>query len=277
MAAPLVKLEGVDIVSDTSNLMYPLDLESEQHGYIVRFISTERTPQVLASGKDGSKPSLTYTSYDIKLHVPSAPTATYSTNWEGGSTGMMGEGINRNLLTGDIDDLTSQLKDNLEKSAKQKGLYAGLKAAASVTPELANAAQVNMGITSNDNLKLMFKGVNLRSFSFEYNFLPKNKSEAQEVASIIKAFKYNMMPNVKKDSGLFEYPNEWNISYINPYSDKGSLYLHKFLPAALTDMSVNYGGEGVFATLKNGEPVSTTLSLTFQETTFLTKETAENY
>ena len=42
-------------------------------------------------------------------------------------------------------------------------------------------------------------------------------------------------------------------------------FLHKFKQCFLTDISVNYTAEGVYATYENKEPISMTMDLTFKE------------
>ena len=41
--------------------------------------------------------------------------------------------------------------------------------------------------------------------------------------------------------------------------------MHKFKQCFLTDVSVNYTGEGVYATYENREPISMIMDLTFKE------------
>ena len=58
------------------------------------------------------------------------------------------------------------------------------------------------GQVLNPNLELLFNGVNLRNFSFAFEFFPRNIKEAEEVKQIIRCLKYAMVPD-KDENGLF--------------------------------------------------------------------------
>ena len=115
----------------------------------------------------------------------------------------------------------------------------------------------------NPNKELLFNGVTLRTFQFSFDLAPRDKKEGQTIKNIIRTFKQNM--NAKKTgSGLFiESPNVFQLTYktgSGPHQ-----FLHKFLPTALTQMSVNYTGAGTYATYDDTTPVHMILSLSFQE------------
>jgi hypothetical protein len=60
------------------------------------------------------------------------------------------------------------------------------------------------------------------------------------------------------------------------YKDSPNPYLHKFARCALTDISVEYGGEQ-FVTFEDGSPVEIGMTLTFQELEQMTSEGVERY
>ena len=51
---------------------------------------------------------------------------------------------------------------------------------------------IHQGKVITPKLELMFKGVGRRSFSYEFNFIPKSEKEAIEVEKIVKEFKLQM-------------------------------------------------------------------------------------
>lgn len=122
----------------------------------------------------------------------------------------------------------------------------------------------------NQNVELLFNGVNLRSFKFSFKLTPRGPDEAKQIKLIINTLKRNMAPKLEENQPVFlETPNVFELTY-----KKGNdphPFLHKFKQCALTDMSVNYTGEGVYATYggssKGGEgtPVSMILELGFKE------------
>ena len=118
----------------------------------------------------------------------------------------------------------------------------------------------------NQNVELLFNGVNLRSFKFSFKLTPRSPEEARQILFIINAFKKNMSPKLRGDKNFFlGTPNVFELTY-----KRGNVihpFLHTFKQCVLTDMSVNYTGEGTYATYAGdeGAPVSTVLELGFKE------------
>ena len=129
------------------------------------------------------------------------------------------------------------------------------------------------GVHVDPHFELFFEGVTPREFSFEFKFAPKNGTEADAIQDIIKAFKANAAPVANEGSALFwGYPNMFEIEYWN--AEK----LHKILPCALTNITVNYGASGTNHTYYDGNPIQTDVTLTFKESELLTrKEINEGY
>ena len=120
----------------------------------------------------------------------------------------------------------------------------------------------------NQNMELLFNGVTLRSFKFSFKLTPRGPKEAEQVKLIINAFKRAMAPKLGKGQPIFlETPNVFNLTYKK--GNEKHPFLHTFKQCALTDMSVNYTGEGVYATYggteSGGTPVSMVLELGFKE------------
>lgn len=127
----------------------------------------------------------------------------------------------------------------------------------------------------NPNMELLFSGPTLRQFQFQFKFTPRDDNEAYQVKSIIRSFKTNMAPKIegeesnsgggKSFSGqaFLKTPNIFELHYRK--GNKDHPFLNRFKQCALKDMSVNYTGEGVYASYSDGTPVSMVMSLTFQE------------
>ena len=65
-------------------------------------------------------------------------------------------------------------------------------------------------------------------------------------------------------TGLFlDTPNMFKLRYRK--GNKDHPFLHRFKDCALSDMSVQYTGDNVYATYADGTPVSMILNLTFKE------------
>ena len=121
----------------------------------------------------------------------------------------------------------------------------------------------------NPNMELLFNGPTLRSFNFSFKMTPRSPSEAQECKNIIRSFKSNMAPKTKNTgslggSGMFlKTPNVFELRYKKGNGDHP--FLHKFKQCFLTNVSVNYTGEGVYTTYDDATPVSMQIDLSFKE------------
>lgn len=113
----------------------------------------------------------------------------------------------------------------------------------------------------NPNMELLFNGVTLRTFRFSFKMTPRDSKESEQVRLIIRSLKKNMA--AKPDGTFLKSPNVFDLVYRQGPGDHK--FLHKFKPAALTDMSVNYTGENVYATYHDGTPISISMDLTFKE------------
>jgi hypothetical protein len=113
----------------------------------------------------------------------------------------------------------------------------------------------------NPNMELLFNGVTLRTFRFSFKMTPRDSKESEQVKLIIRSLKKNMA--AKPDGTFLKSPNIFDLVYRQGPGDHK--FLHKFKPAALTDMSVNYTGENVYATYHDGTPISISMDLTFKE------------
>lgn len=118
----------------------------------------------------------------------------------------------------------------------------------------------------NPNMELLFNGVTLRAFKFSFKMTPRSEKEANQIRSIIRTFKQNMAPKTTgstNDKVFLKTPNFFELRYRKGNDDHP--YLHKFKQCALTDISVNYTGENIYATYNDGSPISYIMDLSFRE------------
>ena len=120
----------------------------------------------------------------------------------------------------------------------------------------------------NQNVELLFNGVTLRSFKFSFKFTPRGPKEAQQVGLIINTFKRHMAAKVGGSNSdisknFLGTPNVFELTYKRGANSHP--FLHSFKQCVLTDMSVNYTGEGTYAVYDDSTPVSMVLELGFKE------------
>lgn len=145
------------------------------------------------------------------------------------------------------------------------GAAAGAAAAGGLKAGMAGA-----GIARNPHMATMFEGLDFRSHSFQYKFVPRNKKESDALRDIIYKFKYHMSPSYAAEGHFFNYPEQFDIEF--NHKD----YLFDVGASVLTGFDVSYTGEnGSFFFDNNGAPVSVTISMVFQELTLVTKDRIE--
>jgi hypothetical protein len=203
----------------------------------------------------------------IALYMPNQVGIRYGMQWEEESMGNLiammegGEAL-KNAVTGDL----SKASNTVRSIAANLAISAG-------TPG-AGAIARGGGVAANPRKEQVFKGVDYRSFQFNYQFYPKSSTEANQVMEIIHAFKYHMHPEFKDDKGfLYTYPSEFDIIYYNGGSENNNL--HKHTSCVLKEMNVNYTPQGQFNAFADGTPMQINVDMTFLELALLTKDSID--
>ena len=148
-----------------------------------------------------------------------------------------------------------------------------------VTPEtiLSRAG----GVIANANTELMFSGVKLRQFGFQWRMTPRDEMESHQIRMIIRAFKQWSAPKkiTKLHSGEAEggtvgkagspsyflgTPNIFRLRYMTS-GGRNILGLNKFKPCALTSIQVQYTPDGQWNAYEGGQPISVIMDLRFAE------------
>jgi hypothetical protein len=210
----------------------------------------------------------------IALHIPNTLNISYGMQWEEDSTAGFATAAELGRVLGDtaraiIDSPTKIATAGTEilNGVKKMGPAAtalGLAAA----PSAVGAAA---GLAPNPKKEQMFRGVDFRTFTFDYQFYPRDSQEAVNVLNIIQAFKYHMHPEFKDEGNfLYIYPSEFDIYYYNgPTENKN---IHRHTSCVLTNMNINYTPNGQFTTFADGMPTQINITLSFKELALLTKD-----
>ena len=250
----------------------------------------EYVPPGFETGKDNlklktgtEKNSNQKAKFTIQLPIPANIGDTNQVNWGDDSMNPLvaygSEQIGNALKSGQLQKGIADVYNNTVSTAKEvltKGGGQDLiskyfqsqlvnSLGANTTPEgLLSRAQ---GSVLNPNLELLFSGVNLRSFAFDFDFAPRNSEESNVVKQIIRIFKQSMSPKTGSNTegaGLFiKAPNVFILKYKTGSRDHP--YLNKFKPCALTNMGMNYTGSGSYTTYADKTPVHMKLNLSFTE------------
>ena len=247
------------------------------------------TPEEYRSNSGGGGAGPPAVGAAIVLYMPnSTPAVGNEQSWNTNTfEGPLGA-IKRDLATAAVEasqelgsggDLgLSAIKDDLAaKFEARRGeaggaiRQAGVNAVASFAGANANALMaIQRGEIYNPNVELTYQGPGMRSFSFDYNFIPKNPAETNAVSNIIMTFKKMSAP---KDlgSGMLKVPYVWNIKYMSRGGQNP--YMHAFKKSALLSVVVQYNaGSDMHQSFVDGMPVTTTLQLTFQEVDIILRD-----
>ena len=225
----------------------------------------------------------------IILPMPSNIQDSNSVSYEGGSMntlsanalnsveGLMGANLEK-VIQGQSPYTTTQLEGDNDNpgikgslnnliSGEVKDLILGQLAVQAVNVFGANVTLDQLlarsgGKILNPNMELLFNNVTLRTFRFSFKMTPRDENEATSIKSIIRTLKKNM---AAKTNGKFflQTPNIFELQYKK--GNRPHPFLNLFKPCALSDMSVNYTGENVYATYSDGTPISMVITLTFKE------------
>jgi hypothetical protein len=219
----------------------------------------------------------------IQLPIPSNIGDTNQVNWGDDSLNPLAafgaEQAGNVLKSGDLGKGIVEAFKNVGATAREVAVQGGGQDLISkyFQSKLVNSLGANTspegllsrasGSVLNPNLELLFSGVNLRSFAFDFDFAPRDEKESNVVKEIIRVFKQSMAPRTGSNTegaGLFiKAPNVFLLKYKSGSQEHP--YLNKFKPCALTSMGMNYTGSGSYATYADKTPVHMKLSLSFTE------------
>jgi hypothetical protein len=131
-----------------------------------------------------------------------------------------------------------------------------------------------LGYAFNPQSQVLFQGIDFRTFEMSFTFSPKSAREAQQVQKIIKLFRTYAAPTIVTGAAGFFYtpPGVFNLSFrkdgkINPN-------INKLTDCVLLSVNVNYAPNG-WSSYKDGQPVQTTMDLSFKETVLVDRTKIE--
>lgn len=130
------------------------------------------------------------------------------------------------------------------------------------------------GKAINPNLETLFSSPKIRSFNFQFEFLPQNADDARSIRRIMRFFKQGMLPargsSGESSGDLFLLsPNVFRLSYMNGVNRIRSL--NTFKMCALTGCNINYTPGGTWSAYDDkdavSQPTASTMDLSFSELT----------
>ena len=233
----------------------------------------------------------TYLTTDaIALYMPDTLAYTYSQSYE---TPSMGNEIGGQALAAGKSAIDAYNKggaesagDSLKKSGLEniKEILAKGVGKITASENTAKLFLANTGRVVNPMLEMLYQSPNFRTFNFEFLFYPRDEREALEVQSILERLRFHQAPEILKEGGIaggfLVPPSEFDIRFY--YSGSENPNIPQIATCVLLTMDVNYAPNGWSAYEvpdefkpsigRTGMPTAIQLTLSFQETTYLTKD-----
>ena len=245
--------------------------------------SSDRRQRASRTGIAAKAKTTTRITDSVAIYLPPNVVDTTAATYNDMQTGMLGFAAAGSLdfmkfvNTGDYDSaaktLTAGLSTILGESAR--------KAAAALAETLSGSEggvqlfNRAFGQANNPYLEVLFETMNLRTFTYNFTFAPRNIKERDEVQRIIQLFRFHMAPELQGGQSRFlTLPSEFDIHYM--YQTKPGIasendYYNRIGTCILENCETNYTPDGV-KSFADGSPTKITMGLTFKETDMLTKD-----
>lgn len=250
----------------------------------------------------------------ISLYMPDTLVSSYNSNYDEisltGQFGVAGKAVN--AIADTLEKIGPSAKDgqnwtNILKTAATdapgRALAASL-AGAALPGNLGDLLGASLGVATNPQIQLLYKGVGLREFTLEFLFTPRDAKEARTTKMIVDSFNKFSLPDLASSSGQFLTPPQiFDINFIftgqngvissifqSAFNNIGLGFLNTTNPSqtiangsqakiftipspcVLVNVNADYAPNG-WAAYNDGNPVQTRLTLTFKETQIVTKQT----
>ena len=286
---------------DKFTAQFPQDIQNVPHIAIFRAYKFQRLSR--------QEPSRLDCIGEIILPMPSNLNTAYHAEYATPSIGALFEN-----LVSKVNANSATPADMITKVDADTAIKAGVGVVASNAVEKLGETGATaigaFGVARNPHKIVMYQGSDFRTHSFEYQFTPKNQKESFEITNIIKAFKFymsasygigNLAAGLGKvigddaDAGkkvadftqqataesraFFQYPEVFRITLM-PDGQTDNPHIFQIAECVLEDFKVDYDPQGG-ARYVRGEnnvpaPASVKISMTFKETSLVTKENIRN-
>jgi len=213
----------------------------------------------------------------VALYMPAGINVQYKNGYEVEAAELSGDIFRTGGAMKDAETRTKAFDAFLKGFVGASGVYFKQIASGGLDMlgggDLFRLSTKNIGLAVNPRNEQYYNGPGFRSFSYTFDFYPKNQEEARDVQKIVKLFKYHSSPAMEEAQTagrFFIAPSEFEIHYM--FKDSPNPNLHKISRCVCTDVDVRYGPEAQFSTFDDGQPTTTQLTLGFTELEFITKE-----
>ena len=216
----------------------------------------------------------------INMYMPQDIEGQYGGNWDNqnlsnvaktalGTFGKAAGGDPVQALGDAFEGLGTLTTNALSKGTVVANTISGILGAANFGSLTVNDVfSVTTGQVLNPNTEVLYKGPKMRTFSLNFKMAPRNQNECDKIKKIIETFKYATLPNFggagDENTSFVRVPQIVDVTFMT--GNKPNEWVTQYKPSVITDFNVSYTPDGAWATLPNGAPVATTMSISFNET-----------
>ena len=135
--------------------------------------------------------------------------------------------------------------------------------------DLSRFAQSTAGVVRNPHITSIFDGVKLKAHEFTWRLAPRSLQEAQKMNQMVNYIKQYMHPAIIQGSAGFalDYPYIATVEFANLPKEITPYVNDSFI----TGLTINNSAGGM-AFFKDGQPITTDISIHFQEINIRTRE-----
>lgn len=251
--------------------------------------------QVAAFRGDNNRPNQTPLAdrtkgQSVSLYLPPSLNFADGVQYDNAELGLIGAGVAAGLRSGatGIGQLLQSAYDGANLSSIQslftRGLtsegaqVAALRISSFINQEARGAIETTTGIAINPNRRSSFRGVNIRTFNFEFKLIPTSEAEAREIKNIVRFFRTELYPEASEIisgeqnlSAAYRFPSKFNIRI----TYDGKPIAMKFLPCFLQQFQVTYNPTAGMSFHRGGDFQETNIALTFVEERTLSRQDIE--
>jgi hypothetical protein len=239
------------------------------------------------AGFSSVMPTTTRITDSIALYMPADVKDTTSASYNGAEMGVLGlaaasggkfiQDFQSQDFASAVKNLAGSAKGLVEEAVLKIG--GGLASAATLgtisSEDITGLANKAFGRATNPYMEVLFDKVGMRSFSYSFTFSPRNADETNDVQTIIKMFRFHMLPELKGTNQRYmTLPSTFDIHYMyqfNTETANENQFYNKIATCVLNNVTVDYTPDGV-KSFASGAPTQIKMSLSFDETEMLTKQ-----
>jgi hypothetical protein len=169
-----------------------------------------------------------------------------------------------------LGGMAARLGGILDSATNVAGVNLGT---AQLGQEIAAAGKAGAftGQILNPHLTVLFSGVDLRTFAYTWNLMPRSLDESKNINEIINYIKRCSLPSYTEGRVGLKFPKEVQVDFVGSGIEE---FIFGTKRTVILSVDVGYTPSGHPTMFKSGAPVGLSLSITLKEVSI---RTAEDY